>query len=649
MNGLAMLNELLVSESEVYEKMVDKLHPVVHEFSIFESEVTSCGASALFDNINRLLLSGGRKTAAFFITSTRLVPVLQWFLVHGNDTHHSIKDSNSATNLIITLIMQGGDLAIDCFRALRVNLPVSCFVPNSPHAFHRWTLLATLLGSEHIVDIHPPEQILPFLPSVRHASLSHQRNFYSRINGTFDTLMFVTSSPDIELQAEQGKVEIHQTPGTSAFGAQGSDSLGDYKFNDGSHILMDGSIEFDRKIGHRRFKFLGSGHPFAFGGAFFEITSNGSQSDQPVGVWLWYRRGALSEKPSRSEESKSASMAYSIEKRSTRPNHPLLVSAANNRIQNSSKESQYLNLIRYHHITAVELETPNITRSRMEDIGSSLSDLLSGEENLSDESKLPRFRVETEFKYNRRKILHHRAIVQAHNWRLRLCEIYFNDLMKDADAIDKELDCKNITAKLEQPTIEKWSRLLVIYHSSAISKVLREAHKILSQRPSLRSSKSAVGKEEAHRSEDERSSSFLETFGEVSVQTDAGSSDSSFSDELSPSDRVSSSNMAQSQNIDSQTLTARYKSLRKIHWKDPSGSIGDLTERALPADPELASHVKHLDEVSEPRRKASPAPQPSPTSRGKWLGVSLILLAAVGTAVYGLVKHKVDWKIRIPL
>lgn len=506
MAGLAALGKLLVNEKEVTAKIVDVMYPVARRFNTYESDRDSCGASSVFDRINDLIISGGAKTAHFFVSATHLIPVLGWFLTHGNDPHHSIKDSMSAVQLITSLIMKGGDLVLNAFRAIRLNLPATCIVPTSFQSYDRWTLLSLILASNRIATGAPHSQILPLLSLVQNASPAHQARFSETVNGYFDTILFVTAIPDLEHDVELGMVQIDQKQGSDQFSVQGADTLGSISVSDGLHRLMHGTIEFNRKIGERNVRFIGKSHPFAFGGAFFDIEEDGSVAERPLGIWAWYHSKSVTGAADDAGAFKSTVKTFT-KKASRRTNHPLLRPLSSTEPDSVSEESHYLNQIRQYHATAVALESPLVLRSYMEETAKSLSFVDYQEASLPYESDLDRFRVETDFKYARRKDLHHRAVALANIWRLRICALYADSLLSDATKIEEELDLLMPTAKLDQPITQRWSRLLVIFKSALLPKLLREAHDMVSKGLAKAERRLAPGKEEAATSASDSESS----------------------------------------------------------------------------------------------------------------------------------------------
>lgn len=623
MAGLAALGKLLVNDTEVNAKMVDTMYPVAHRFNNYESDLDSCGAAAVFDRINGLILAGGSKTTKFFIGSTHLVSVLQWFMMHGNDPHHSFRDSTSAMELILTLIMKGGEQVLDAFRSIRCNLPAACVVPMSSQAPYRWTLLALILGSKQVSTGLPPSQILPFLPLVRTADPTLQKKFYAPLNGLYSTMIFTTSLPDLEQEAELGLIQLHQKDGSDTFSVEGADTLGSCNIS-GNHRLMEGTIEFDRKIGDRPLRFIGRNHPYAFGGAFFDTDENGIVSDVPLGVWAWYRSGQDLDKKD-DEAAFKRQVDEFKEWAASRSDHPLSVSMSITHSESTSEAAKCMNHIRQYHATAVALESPLVTRAYMEELALTLTEPTDPDciQLMKGILPPPRFRVETDFKYARRRDLHHRAMGQATFWRLQVCKLYKGCLIKDASKIDRELDLDASKARMRQPTTEEWARLLVIFDSTTMPRFLRDAHALLSKSDPQRQRRFVSrGKEEALKSDSEDSSVPTRALFQATEMTLNSLTESEDTD----SDEYAS--------IASLPLAARPDLVLK---KNTGAGSRDETSPSRSG----ARSLPEIDPVNFPKAlpaRKSDLPPPAPSapgmSYGAIIGVSVLVVVAVGAAAY---------------
>lgn len=628
--GITALGKLLVNDSEVNAKMVDSMYPVAHRFNNYESDLDSCGAAAVFDRINGLILSGGTKTANFFVSSTHLVSVLQWFMMHGNDPHHSFRDSTSAMELILTLIMKSGEKVLDAFKSIRCSLPVACVVPMSPQASYRWTLLALILGSKQVSTGLPPSQILPFLPLVRTANHMHQKRFYSRLTGLYNTMIFTTSLPDLEQEAELGLIQLTQKEGSDSFSVEGADTLGPCNISHGAHRLMEGTIEFDRVIGDRPLRFIGRAHPYAFGGAFFDVNENGVVSYVPLGVWAWYRSGKDMDK-SDDEAAFQRQVDEFKDWASSRSDHPLSLTMSTSHSESTSEAAKCMNLIRQFHATAVALETPLVTRAYLEELALSLSEPTDSDclQLMKDIAPPPRFRVETDFKYARRRDLHHRAMGQATFWRLQLCKLYKSFLVKDSAKIDRELDLNASTAKVRQPTTEEWARLLVIFDSTSMSRFMRDAHALLSKSDPKRERRFVSrGKEEALKSDSEDSSVMAAPAFQASIM------DLMSLNSLTESEDDSNTESGDYSSLGSLPLASRPELVLKKNTG--AGSRDEMSpSRTSPRSlPEI--DPVHFPKALPARKSDLPPPPPAAPgmSYGTIIGVSVLVVVAVGTAAY---------------
>lgn len=498
MAGLGVLANLMAADNELTAKMADELYVVSQHFNTYESDLKSGGASSIFDQISALLLAGGPKTANFWISSTRLLPVLPWFLVNGNDSQRSLKDSKSAIRLVTILLMKSAASATHFFKTLRINLPVACIAPSSSTNFVERSNLAAILFSIANKTLHPHSSpLLPHLSVVADVLPEHQHHFYSHINETIlHSYIYLTKYPDQENHAEAGILKFKQEIGSSDFTVHGADSLGRIDNIHGAHTLVSGRIEFSRQVGAHQLRFIGTSNPYGFGGAIFDGTESESISSQALGVWTWYRLSPANAHESSSDtEEGFEKMVSEFALKSTSETVNKLDMVIN---ATQSQESTFLSRLRQLFALEVELKNPTISRVRIEQIHD--SDLLKDSEvdidltmsdsELLDNTVLRRFRVESDFKYARRKDIHGRLMLKINYWRLKICDLHREELLQSASEIETGLSDAN--SSVGDTMVQTWSKRLVVYYSTTIAALLRNAHSILSKKMVERSAEKFV-------------------------------------------------------------------------------------------------------------------------------------------------------------